>query len=153
MRRASAVGNEAAAFIVEAQGRGCTTESIMASNPALERDETVSLIASDKVEGTAVYDTSGKHIGKIERLMIDKRSGQVTCAVLSFGGLFGLGADHYPLPWPRLTYDRGLDGYRAAITEAEIKGAPKTHSAENWDHATARNVFDYWQVRYLWSAE
>jgi hypothetical protein len=31
----------------------------MASNPALERDETVSLIASDKVEGTAVSDTAG----------------------------------------------------------------------------------------------
>ena len=34
------------------------------------------LIASDRVEGTAVYDRSGKNIGTIERVMIDKNSGK-----------------------------------------------------------------------------
>jgi hypothetical protein len=37
---------------------------------AVEDRETTSLIANDKVEGTAVYDADGKHIGKVERLMI-----------------------------------------------------------------------------------
>ena len=39
--------------------------------------------------------------GSIERVMIDKRSGQVAYAVLSFGGFLGLGGDYYPIPWTR----------------------------------------------------
>jgi uncharacterized protein YrrD len=60
---------------------------------AVEDRETASLIASDKVEGTAVYDADGKRIGKIERLMIDKLTGKVAYAVTSFGGILGIGAD------------------------------------------------------------
>jgi len=44
---------------------------------AIEARETAGLIGSDKVEGTYVYDAHGQHIGSIERVMIDKRSGQV----------------------------------------------------------------------------
>ena len=43
----------------------------------VQRDETVSLIASDKVEGTAVYGADRKKIGSVENVMIDKLSGQV----------------------------------------------------------------------------
>ena len=63
--------------------------------------ETVSLIGSDKVEGTSVYGADDTQIGSIERVMIDKRSGKVSYAVLSFGGFLGIGDDHYPLPWTR----------------------------------------------------
>jgi len=59
---------------------------------AVEDRETTSLIANDKVEGTAVYDADGKHIGKIERLMIDELTGKAY-AVMSFGGILGIGAD------------------------------------------------------------
>ena len=64
--------------------------------------ETGSLIGSDKVEGTAVYGADDAKIGTIERVMIDKLSGQVNYAVLSFGGFLGIGDDHYPLPWQPL---------------------------------------------------
>ena len=67
--------------------------------------ETQDLIASDKVEGTSVYGADGKHIGSVERLILDKRSGRVSYAVLSFGGFLGIGQDHYPLPWAKLSYD------------------------------------------------
>ncbi len=36
------------------------------------RRETVSLIGSDKVEGTSVYGSDDKKIGTVQRLMIDK---------------------------------------------------------------------------------
>src|SRR5690606_5806173 len=58
--------------------------------------ETHDLIASDKVEGTKVYDPSGEHIGSIERILVEKRGGKVSYAVLSFGGFLGIGTDHYP---------------------------------------------------------
>src|SRR5579871_773763 len=61
-----------------------------------ERGTTSSLIASDRLEGTAVYDARGQRIGKVERLVIDKPGGRVVYAVLSFGGFLGVGANHYP---------------------------------------------------------
>ena len=66
---------------------------------AIESRETGNLIGSDKVEGTAVYGADSEKIGTIERVMIDKVSGRVSYAVLSFGGFLGIGDDHYPLPF------------------------------------------------------
>jgi hypothetical protein len=57
------------------------------------------LIASDRVKGTAVRRPNGDRIGHIERLMIDKVSGQVSYAVMSSGGFLGMGARLLPLPW------------------------------------------------------
>ena len=56
-----------------------------------DKRETTNLIASDKVEGTAVYGPDGESVGSIERVMIDKISGKVAYAVMSFGGFMGIG--------------------------------------------------------------
>ena len=56
----------------------------------------LTLIESDRVEGTTtVYDPRGKSIGSIKRLMIEKVSGRVAYAVLSFGGFLGMGAEEH----------------------------------------------------------
>ena len=119
----------------------------------LERRETHSLIGSDKVEGTPVYRSSGEKIGRIERVMIDKISGKVAYAVMSFGGFLGIGEDYYPLPWSLLSYNTRLDGYEVNISEQQLKGAPKFSKAESWDWASAANdrkVYDYYQVMPYW---
>lgn len=95
----------------------------------IETDETVDLIASNKVEGTAVYDRNGDRLGTIYNFMVDKVNGQVEYAVLSFGGLFGLGTDYYPLPWDRLTYDEDLGGYQVDLVKEDLEEAPR-YSAE-----------------------
>jgi sporulation protein YlmC with PRC-barrel domain len=89
---------------------------------AVEDRETASLIASDKVEGTAVYDADGKRIGKIERLMIDKLTGKVAYAVMSFGGILGIGADHYSIPWSLLRYNKSS----AAIKSTSPNSSSRT---------------------------
>jgi hypothetical protein len=111
------------------------------------RAETVSLIGSDKVQGTSVYGADDKKIGSVQRVMIDKVSGKVAYAVVSFGGFLGLGEDYYPLPWPNLKYDTRLDGYRVGVTESQLKGGPKFNSATEWnwgDRARDREIYDYY---------
>ena len=118
---------------------------------AMEDRETFSLIGSDKVEGTNVYGANGEKIGHIERVMIDKVSGKVSYAVLSFGGLLGIGDDHYPLPWQTLKYDTNLGGYVTGITQDQLRGAPKYADESNWnwgDPATSRSVNDYYGVPF-----
>lgn len=115
------------------------------------RRETVSLISSDKVEGTAVYGADKKKIGSIQRIMIDKVSGKVVYAVLTFGGFMGIGEDYYPLPWANLKYDTHLDGYVTGITADQLKGAPKYGKAQswNWDRSNDSKVYDYYHMP-LW---
>ena len=85
-------------------------------------DETDELIASNEVEGTAVYNRQGERIGTLHHFMVGKRSGQVAYAVMSFGGLFGLREKHYPLPWNELTYDTGRGGYVIANPPQPVAG-------------------------------
>ncbi|HMI95991.1 MAG TPA: PRC-barrel domain-containing protein [Micropepsaceae bacterium] len=110
-----------------------TTQTGTNKDREIPREETANLIASDKVEGTAVYGADRKKIGRIENLMIDKWTGQVAYAVLSFGGFFGAGSEHYPLPWSMLKYDEELGGYVTPITKDQLKNAPKFGENETWE--------------------
>jgi hypothetical protein len=116
---------------------------------ATETRETAGLIGSDKVDGTNVYGSNGEKMGSIERVMIEKRSGKVSYAVLSFGGFLGIGDDHYPLPWASLTYNTELGGYQVALTEDQLNGAPKYSREADWDwndRARADAVNGYYGV-------
>jgi hypothetical protein len=117
-----------------------------------ETRETGTLIGSDKVEGTAVYGPNDQKIGSIERVMIDKKSGRVSYAVLSFGGFLGIGDDHYPLPWQSLKYDTALGGYRTGVTEKQLEAAPRYGNDNSWnwaDESRARSVSDYYGSPYV----
>jgi hypothetical protein len=116
---------------------------------AIEDQETENLIGSDKVEGTAVYGADNQKVGSIERVMIDKISGQVRYAVVSFGGFLGIGDDHYPLPWQSLKYDTDLGGYITGITEDQLPSAPKYSNDSKWDWsdpAAGRLIREYYGV-------
>jgi sporulation protein YlmC with PRC-barrel domain len=91
----------------------------------MQTDEDVRLISSSKVEGTAVYGAKGEHLGRIENFMVDKYSGRVAYAVLSFGGTLGFGASLFPLPWSYLTYDVEKDGYQLGLTKEQLAKAPR----------------------------
>jgi PRC-barrel domain len=120
----------------------------MQSTTDVQTRETGDLIASDKVEGTTVYGQKGERAGSIKRVMIGKRDGKVAFAVMSFGGVLGIGEDYYPLPWSALTYNERLGGYEVPnLTPQKLKGAPSFGSSEEWnwsDRNRTRNVMDYW---------
>ncbi len=99
------------------------------------------LISSDKEAGKAIYGAEDKKIGSIESVMVDKDSGEIAYAVLSFGGFFGVGDEHYPVPWRLLRYDSELGGYRSDISGNRLKGAPK-HGSELYDWTARRAELD-----------
>src|SRR3954468_12527852 len=87
------------------------------------------------------------HRLEIERIMIDKISGKVAYAVMSFGGFVGIGEDYYPLPWSLLTYNTRLEGYEVNVSEQQLNGAPKYSKYESWDwsdRACGQKVYDYY---------
>lgn len=118
----------------------------------VESRETSDLISSEKVEGTAVMNRQGEKIGSIESVMIEKRSGKVAYAVMSFGGFLGIGDQHHPVPWNALKYDTGVGGYVIDADKSRLQGAP-TYAAEapNWeDRAWGTKVHQYYGTRPYW---
>jgi len=83
-----------------------------------------SLITAERVNGTPVFNLAGERIGHIEDLSIDKVSGQVVHALLSFGGFLGIGERFHPLPWSVLNYDVAKDGYVVPLDRAQLEAAP-----------------------------
>jgi hypothetical protein len=113
-------------------------------------DTRYDMVDSDDVIGTTVYDADDENVGKIERLMLTKRGGRVACAVLSFGGLWGLGSEYYPIPWSSLSYDEDLDGFRISITREQIENGPKFDPSQeyDWSDDNNRQIHNYYGARY-----
>jgi hypothetical protein len=101
-----------------------TTGTNSTGSEGVALNETDRLISSDKVEGTSVYNPTGESVGSIYTVMIDKYSGQVDYAVMSFGGFLGIGERYHPLPWKALTYDTGLGGYVVDVSREQLERAP-----------------------------
>jgi PRC-barrel domain len=111
------------------------------------------LIASDRVEGTVVRRPSGEKIGSIERLMIDKVSGKVAYAVLSFGGFLGLGEKHLPIPWEKMKYDPAIEAYAIDITDDDLAKAPSYAADQEFDwgdRTRERALHDFYKARPYW---
>ena len=116
----------------------------------LARDETLDLIASDRVEGTTVYNRDGERLGTISKFMVGKRNGRVEYAVMGFGGLFGMGERDYPLPWNVLTYDTDKGGYVVDLDKDKLEKAPSFERGQDptYDRDYGEQVYTYYGVIY-----
>lgn len=108
------------------------------------------MVSSADVNGTEVFSPTGDHLGQIDHLMIDKVSGQIAYAVMSFGGFLGIGANEHPVPWKKLTYDTDLGGFVTDITQDQLTDAPAW--GDNWyeDRDYQRRNYDYYGVSPYW---
>ena len=115
----------------------------------INTSETRELIASDKVEGTAVFDLGGERLGTINNFMVDKQSGQAEYAVMQFGGFLGIGADHYPIPWKMLTYSTEHSGYVVDLDKDRLNDAPSYSESEpDYDAQYNQQVYSHYGVTY-----
>jgi hypothetical protein len=93
------------------------------------------------------------NIGNIKRVMIDKISGQVAYAVMSFGGFLGMGTEEHAIPWNKLTYDTSLEGFRTDITQQQLRGAPdfSRDRDHDWtDRNRERELHSHYGARPYW---
>jgi hypothetical protein len=105
------------------------------------------LIASDRVERTPVRRSDGTKVGTIERLMIDKISGKVTHAVLSFGGFMGVGIKHIPIAWDRMKYGVALDAYEINLSDEELSRTAQTEEPRSAPAGASDRECDLRQTR------
>jgi hypothetical protein len=115
--------------------------------------ETDRLIASDKVEGTAVYNHQNEHLGAVHNFMVDKTTGRVAYAVMSFGGFLGMGHSYHPLPWRVLNYSTEKGGFVVDLSRERLEKAPtyKEEELPNWsDRAYGDRIDEYYGMPPYW---
>lgn len=114
----------------------------------LETDENMRMISSSKIEGTPVFGRDGARIGKIDSFMVDKYSGRVGYAVMTFGGTMGFGESLFPLPWSVLSYDEQCSGYLVNLTKEELRDAPRFEAKDEpeFDPEYRRRVLVFYRA-------
>jgi sporulation protein YlmC with PRC-barrel domain len=132
------------------------SEHLQPAAPLLEPEAAIDhrhvLVSSRRVEGTAVYNSAEKKLGTIHSVMIDKRTGQVAYAVLSFGGFLGIREHVTPVPWALLAYNVDLDAYVIDLTREQLAAAPslRLDHADRPQSGTYEDIKGYYEQMRWW---
>ncbi len=105
---------------------------------------------ASKIIGTDVYDMQGKEIGEVKDIVIDPKSGNINYAVVSFGGVMGVGGKYFAVPWKSIQATEDAKNYALNVDRDALKAAPgfdKEHWPDMADQSWAADVERYWQDR------
>jgi hypothetical protein len=109
------------------------------------------LMGSDTLLGNDVYNKAGDDLGDIKEFMIDMASGKVAYAVLSFGGLLGMGDKLFAVPWAALTLDTTNKRFTLDVSKDVLKDAPGFNK-DRWpsmsDKTWASGVHKFYGTSY-----
>jgi hypothetical protein len=109
--------------------------------------EPTSLLVTAKTDSLKVRTRDGDALGTIHSLMIDKRSGQSTYAVISIGGFLGMNRSFYPLPFELIAYDGVGDDYVVTTDRRVLEGGPSwANNPPEFNQAYADRVASYYGV-------
>lgn len=107
------------------------------------------IVKGSKIIGKAVQTMAGKDIGEIKDLAIDELDGQIRYAVLSFGGILGLGEKYFAIPWEALHLSDDKKHFALPVTEKELAKAPG-FDKNNWpdfaDPVYYATIYEFYRV-------
>ncbi len=110
-------------------------------------------MGADTLVGEDVYNTNDEDLGDIKEIMIDMRSGRIAYAVLSFGGVLGMGDKLFAVPWSALILDTVNKRFTLNIDKDRLESAPG-FDKDAWprmaDQAWAKQVHAYYQAKPYW---
>lgn len=106
-----------------------------------------SLMGADTLIGNDVYNAQDEDLGDVKEIMLDMSSGRVSYAVLSFGGILGMGEKLFAVPWSALTLDTKNKRFTLNVTKASLDQAPG-FDKDSWpnmaDQTWAKGIHDYY---------
>jgi sporulation protein YlmC with PRC-barrel domain len=91
----------------------------------------VAIISLTRLIGTKVRNNDGEDLGQIKDIVFDFASGDVTYAVLSFGGLLGLGDKYFAVPLQVLKVDMSNEECILNEPKARLQQSPG-FDKNNW---------------------
>jgi sporulation protein YlmC with PRC-barrel domain len=109
------------------------------------------LMSAHTLLGDDVCNKDGEDLGEVKELMIDMATGKVAYAVLSFGGVMGLGDKLFAVPWAALVLDTANKRFTLDVPKDVLKDAPgfdKTHWPSMSDRTWAAGVHRFYGMPY-----
>jgi sporulation protein YlmC with PRC-barrel domain len=109
------------------------------------------LMGADTLMGNDVYNKDGEDLGDVKEFMIDMASGRIAYAVLSFGGLLGMGDKLFAVPWSALALDTIHKRFTLNVLKESLKDAPgfdKDHWPTMADETWATDVHKFYGTPY-----
>lgn len=82
------------------------------------------LMGAKTLVGEDVYNSKDEKLGDIKEFMLDMNTGEVAYAVLSFGGVLGVGEKLFAVPWEALKLDTTNKRFVLNKEKDELKNAP-----------------------------
>jgi sporulation protein YlmC with PRC-barrel domain len=111
------------------------------------------IMAADTLEGNKVVNLEGDDLGSISEIMIDVPKGRIAYAVLSFGGILGMGDKLFAVPWNALILDADEKCFILNVDKQVLKNAPgfdKDHWPSMADQRWASDIHTHYGVRPYW---
>jgi sporulation protein YlmC with PRC-barrel domain len=99
------------------------------------------LMGADTLNGNDVYNAENEDLGDIKEIMLDVASGKVAYAVLSFGGVFGVGEKLFAVPWKALKLDTENKRFILNVSKDRLSNAPG-FDKDDWPDMTDRSWAD-----------
>lgn len=84
----------------------------------------VGLVGAVALSGARVIASDGEHAGKLEHVMLDVRRGRIAYAVVSVGGIAGLGGKLLAVPWRAVMLDLTHNHVLLPVPAEKLKDAP-----------------------------
>jgi len=98
-------------------------------------------LSATTIIGDPVVNEYGEDLGKIEELMIDLDHGRVAYAVLSFGGLFGIGDKLFAVPLEAMRVDPENHRFVLDVERERLDEAPG-FDKDDWPDAAEASASD-----------
>ncbi len=111
------------------------------------------IMSAESLEGDKVVNPEGENLGEIETIMLDVPNGRIAYAVLSFGGVFGIGEKLFAIPWEALILDADEKRFILDIDMEQLKEAPgfdRDHWPAMSDNSWATSVHNYYKTQPYW---
>jgi hypothetical protein len=104
--------------------------------------------------GDPVKNSAGEDLGEVKELMIDYKTGDIVYAVLSFGGILGLGDKLFAIPWPAIRVDTENRCFVVNLERERLERAPgfdKDHCPDMADRAWGERIYAYYGIEPHWA--
>ncbi|MED5618999.1 PRC-barrel domain-containing protein [Ideonella sp. BN130291] len=111
------------------------------------------LMTASTLTGDKVINRSGDTLGELEEIMIDVPRGRVAYAVMSAGGVLGVGQKLFAIPWHALVLDTDRRCFILDAGAERFKDAPgfdKEHWPEQADEQWHRDLHAYYRAPLYW---
>jgi sporulation protein YlmC with PRC-barrel domain len=112
------------------------------------------LLSASTLSGDKVFNPAGEDLGKIEDFMLDMESGRIVYAVLSFGGVFGVGDKLFAVPPEALSLDEDKRCFVLDANKSDLKNAPGFEK-DDWpdfaDRGWGTQVYSYYGRKPYWT--